>query len=259
MTDLESLEKAKTCLYKLANGVDPFTDQPIPNDALLNDVRISRCFFYVSDVLQTVYEEKCAASPAGVPATPAGFANEPSDALPNGSNDLLFEISERSLSATALASRLNQLIDRSVIHRFTYGSLTTWLLSLGLLQECDPSDGRPARRPTEDGEDLGIHLEKRTHPKGDYILVTYSASAQQFFLDHFNELLVFQQENFPLVPGAQPLNQGYPWDPAQDDLLIRLFEQELPLSQIASTLMRSTGGVKRRLRRLGFIPPRSGM
>ena len=49
MTELETMQRAKMYLDKLAKGIDPITDQEVPEDSLLNNVRLARCFFYVSD------------------------------------------------------------------------------------------------------------------------------------------------------------------------------------------------------------------
>ena len=47
MSELELMQHAKTYLDKLANGIDPITDQEVPADDVINHVRISRCLFYV--------------------------------------------------------------------------------------------------------------------------------------------------------------------------------------------------------------------
>lgn len=36
MTELEKMERAKMYLDKLANGIDPITDQELPDDTVLN-------------------------------------------------------------------------------------------------------------------------------------------------------------------------------------------------------------------------------
>ena len=54
MTELEIMQRAKMYLDKLANGINPVTDQPASDSDCINQVRISRCLFYVSDVLRRV-------------------------------------------------------------------------------------------------------------------------------------------------------------------------------------------------------------
>ncbi len=56
MTELETLERAKMYLEKLANGVNPIDGSRIPDEEVVNNVRLSRCFFYVADVLRHVFE-----------------------------------------------------------------------------------------------------------------------------------------------------------------------------------------------------------
>ena len=41
MTELETLQRAKMYLDKLANGIDPLTDVPVPDNDCINQIRIS--------------------------------------------------------------------------------------------------------------------------------------------------------------------------------------------------------------------------
>ena len=56
MTELEIMQRAKRYMDNLANGIDPLTGQELPEDSVLNNVRLSRCFFYVSGVLGQVID-----------------------------------------------------------------------------------------------------------------------------------------------------------------------------------------------------------
>ena len=47
MTELEKVAYAKTFVDKLANGINPIDDQPVAENDVINNVRLSRCFFYV--------------------------------------------------------------------------------------------------------------------------------------------------------------------------------------------------------------------
>ena len=44
MTELEKIERAKMYMDKLANGINPIDDTMAPDDDLINNVRLSRCF-----------------------------------------------------------------------------------------------------------------------------------------------------------------------------------------------------------------------
>ena len=55
-TELDTIKHAKEYIDKLANGIDPFTDKPVPDDDIVNNVKLSRCFFYISGILDKVIE-----------------------------------------------------------------------------------------------------------------------------------------------------------------------------------------------------------
>lgn len=56
MTELEKIERAKVYMDKLANGINPVDDSVVPEEDVVNNVRLSRCFFFVADVLEQVIE-----------------------------------------------------------------------------------------------------------------------------------------------------------------------------------------------------------
>lgn len=56
MTELEKIERAKMYMDKLANGINPIDESRAPNEDIINNVRLSSCFFYVSDILRQVIE-----------------------------------------------------------------------------------------------------------------------------------------------------------------------------------------------------------
>ena len=56
MTELDILIHAKDYIDKLAQGIDPISGQEVPEDSVINQARLVRCFFYVSGVLQKVID-----------------------------------------------------------------------------------------------------------------------------------------------------------------------------------------------------------
>lgn len=51
MADVEKLRKVKQCIDSLAEGLNPFTGQPLPEEDIVNDVRVSRSLFLASAFL----------------------------------------------------------------------------------------------------------------------------------------------------------------------------------------------------------------
>ena len=58
MTEIEILRHAKSYIDKLAKGINPITDQAVNENDVVNNVRVSRCLFYVSDVLDKVIQKE---------------------------------------------------------------------------------------------------------------------------------------------------------------------------------------------------------
>lgn len=52
--NLELLKHAKGYIEKMANGINPLTGESVPDNDLINNIRISRCLFYVNDILGDV-------------------------------------------------------------------------------------------------------------------------------------------------------------------------------------------------------------
>lgn len=58
MTEAQKILYAKNYIDKMANGQNPLTDEALPDDDLLNNVKITRCLFFVSSLLQELVELK---------------------------------------------------------------------------------------------------------------------------------------------------------------------------------------------------------
>lgn len=62
-------------------------------------------------------------------------------------------------------------------------ALTEWLLQMRLL-EITPMGGKNYKLPSEAGREIGISVETRHSPNGDYAVALYNADAQRFIVDH---------------------------------------------------------------------------
>lgn len=183
MTELEKLQRARDYADKIANGIDPITDEDIPQDSLLNHVRMSRYFFYVRDVLdQVLAGELRPKRQRRVPfeITAAELAN--------------VRLSESPIGVSEIAKRINAAAEQKNTRRFSYSWITNWLLDAGYLEVQERADGRKSKRPTEAGEKLGIFTEQRTGPSGEYTAVLYDLHAQRFLMDNMDAILQLRNE-----------------------------------------------------------------
>lgn len=184
MTELETMQHVKMYMDKLAQGIDPISNLEMPKDSLLNDVRIARCFFYVSGILNELIsrqEQAANTTSAGKTHLPA-FEISPAQVL-------AVPISAEPIRITQLVDRINSVVNNDRRKKLRVVTITNWLLSKGFLTNVPMENGKNKRVPTEAGERLGLSTELRQGQHGEYLAVTYSTSAQHFVLDHLVAML----------------------------------------------------------------------
>ena len=145
MTELETIAHAKSYLEKMANGINPLTGEAVPETDLINQVRISRCLFFVSDILRKVIEQGGVRPPAKIQKIPFSISRETIDE---------FRFSDTPIPVSEITNRINALIDESNMKKLKYGSITGFLVDCGFLEVVIVSDGKTVKRPTEAGKKL---------------------------------------------------------------------------------------------------------
>lgn len=175
MTELEKIAYAKGFIDKLANGINPLSGQPVGENDVVNNVRLSRCFFFVSDVLRQVIDAGGIVPSRKSARAAFEISREKLDEFP---------FSTSPITVTELTKRLNSLIDPEVMKPLSPRSINEWLMSIGALSEEPVGNGRTGKLPTADGEGLGIRAEERSGKYGNYVAVLYDREAQQFVVDN---------------------------------------------------------------------------
>lgn len=178
MTDYEVLQRAKLYIDKMANGINPLTDETVKEDDLINNVRISRCLFYVSGVLGDVIKHGA--------RTPRSYSSKSDKAdFSIGAIDLeKIEYSETPIALTRITDKINSLINTDDMKKITYRMVTPILVTEGLLEEYITASGRKHMRPTAYGKTRGISLEQRVGKEGNnYYLAVYDLNAQHMIVD----------------------------------------------------------------------------
>ena len=247
MTELEKIAYAKSFIDKLANGINPLDDKPIPDDDIVNNVRLSRCFFYVSDILRHVIDN------GGI--TPVSTVKEkktrkqPYALSPEQAER--FEYSDTPITATEIINRIIAVGPQEGVKKFPKRNLTKWLLCLDLIEEVEIKNTR-IKRPTNSGKEMGILLEERQGQYGSYFVILYNRDAQQFIIDNIEAILAFDNEKYREKMHLD--NQGKPWDREQDEKLVALFNEGFSVREIAQVLKRGEKAIRIRLRNKGIDP-----
>lgn len=180
MTEIEKIEYTKSFIDKLANGINPLDDTPIPNDDLLNNIRISRCMFYVSDILRQVIENK-------------GFKKQTNDKnkIPfNISPEQLanFQFSQEPVGITEITKRINNLIDENIMKKLKITSITEWLVDNDVLYN-EISNNKKYKRVTPRGASLGISEYIYEGQYGEYKKLLYNEDAQHFIINNISTII----------------------------------------------------------------------
>lgn len=180
MTELETMQRAKMYLDKLAQGIDPITNQEVPEDSVLNNVRLARCFFYVSDVLGKVIANGGA---IGQISKTLDFAITPEQLAS-------VQVSDYPIRVTEFTEALYQAVNNPTMKKLSTTKITEWLISKGLMMKETGTDGKIHRVPTDRGLQMGMSTRLRQSRDGEYQAVYYNRNMQQFLLDNLSAILM---------------------------------------------------------------------
>lgn len=185
MTELEKMMRAKMYMDKLANGIDPLTDEDMPDDKVLNNVRISRCLFYVSEILSKVIEnggEIGRRQPAK--QTPFKITDEQIRKV---------EVSEQPVGVQVISKRINEVLGNNV-KKCSAVHISSWLLSDGCLTEIITA-GKRVKIATDKGNSIGIKTVDSVSLTGvSYKKNVYNAEAQRFVISNIKNIEGFSAE-----------------------------------------------------------------
>lgn len=236
MTELEMINRAKTYIDKLANGVNPLTDEPVSENDIVNNVRISRCFFYISALLRRFAE-------GGFPEAAKKGKKQPF--IITEEQRKRFEFSETPISVSEIARRFNAAVNTEGAVQMRYSGITFWLIESGLLSVDRREDGREVKLPTAAGMELGISQEVRSGANGSYTVVVYNENAQRYIVDNIDAILEAEKLRFKM--------QGMPWSQAEDEFLEEQAARGIPVYDIALALKRNISSVRARTKKLGLV------
>lgn len=186
-------------------------------------------FFFVADVLRQVIDNGGITKQKKVKKQPFNLTVDQRSA---------FNFSVEPITISEITKRINELVPRDTMVRFTTTMLTEWLLDIDLMKTEANAEGKSVKRPTGQGESLGIGVENRTGMNGQYTVVVYSIEAQHFVMDNLDAVVEHAR--------SKKENQGQPWSIEHDQHLRDLYQKNLPIKEIAVTLKRNSGAIRAR-------------
>lgn len=100
-----------------------------------------------------------------------------------------FKYSIDPISVSEIAKRIYAIADNDNMEKVSYRQINQWLLNIGMLYLYDFGGRKPLKRPTEEGNKIGIIVENRMGRYGNYQVVLYNKEAQHFILDNLDAVI----------------------------------------------------------------------
>jgi len=195
LAEIKIVERAEMYLRKLSCGVNPLTEETLPETDVCKQERISKCLAYVADYLKQkvmpVVErrEKLAAPKPQKVVKPRPVREMATQELVFTPEMLSkFEISDEPVSVSGIVRRLNFLIPQgSGMMPLVYADVAEVLSKEGILLKEEGEKGKDLNLPTPRGEELGfakVEADIRGHHS---IYTKCNVDAQKFILENIDK------------------------------------------------------------------------
>lgn len=190
MTELEKIAYAKYFIDKLANGINPLDNTPIPDEDIANNVRLSRCFFYVSSILQKEIDRERRKVSREKKSERLPFSITPEQLE-------RFEYSSMPISVSAMGKKINWLVREDIeemkMEKFSYRKINYWLHAIGMIEWRAWENGKFKRFPTPEGEAIGLVLQIWENYGKRYPVIYLSEEAQHFIIDNIEAVMAAEK------------------------------------------------------------------
>ena len=174
MIDISKLKTAQEWIEKLANGINPLTLEPLREDDVVNNVHISRCLFYVCEILGKVETFESTSKKERPFWMSAREAEQIVTTAPCG--------------IAQFTKIVNEYIPEDM-KPLSVAMVIKWLRNNGYLYEASKDDKHKTNLPTEKGTQLGITVKIQQNLEGqNYHRVFYDISAQRVMLSNIESI-----------------------------------------------------------------------
>ncbi len=177
------MQRAKCYMLKLANGINPIDDSEIAKDSALQNERLSKCFLYLAEVLDGQVNLKVR-SPKPFQKQFAITPEEIASLSPLA----------RDCTVSELAGEINRIAKEKNCKKLAAKTINDWLVKEGYLKNREVG-GKTKRELTADSANIGITSKQGMGAFGAYTIVMYTEQAQQYIIDHLEEIAEFAKED----------------------------------------------------------------
>ena len=198
------IERAEMYIRKLSCGVNPITDEILPEGDSCKQERISKCLAFVASLLQQQLNHDQIApltntAQATQTAKPASKKEKPpmqelaieAEALTR------YRFFDYPVSISRVVRNINGLLPKKgVMNHLLYADVANFLVQEGVLSRQATEDGKEANLPTALGESYGFEKGESDLRGHHNIYTQCGQKAQQYILDNIQKCVAIANERF---------------------------------------------------------------
>lgn len=182
INDIEKIEKAKDIIVKLANGISPVDGEEIKKDNVVNDPRMIRCFFFVSEVLENLI------------AGEYSKASKKRKFIINDEQKDSVIFTEGEIGVNEISKCINQKINPLISKNVTGNLINRGLKRMGILTEINNNDKSRRTSIIETSHNYGFIEIKKSYNGREYFQVVANDVGKKFVLDNIEEIMTKDNE-----------------------------------------------------------------
>ena len=190
------IERAEMYLRKLSCGINPLTDEILPEGDSCKQDRISKCLAYVASLLQQQLNHD---QVAPIEKAPRAAKRAPKPAMQELSIDAealkRYRFFDYPVSISRVVRNINELLPDNMNH-LLYADVANFLVQEGILSRQMTEDGKEANLPTTSGETYGFE-KGESDLRGHHNIYTQCwQQGQQYILDNIEKCVAIANERF---------------------------------------------------------------
>jgi len=182
VTEKDKLIRAKEILQKMANGINPFNEEPIEGDSFLHDPRMIRCLFFVQEVLDRAINGQFRIT-----------STKPNDFIITNEEKSKIELTPGKIGINEFAKCVNAVIDVNRSKKLTGKELNKQLNKMGILGEQVIGNGKYRTVTNEKSSDYGFEMEKRSYNGREYEMVLLNEKGKKFLLENLETIMKYSK------------------------------------------------------------------
>lgn len=194
MEKLQVIQRAKSYMDMLSNGIDPISGELVKNDSTLQQERLRKCFSFVSEILDEVIKTNGIVT---LPATESsqGYAvvKKKSVFSINQQQKNSIRVTNNPIIPSVFIKNINSVVDSENMEKLSLTTINKWLLKQGYLTESKVPTviNKNVKTVTPLSTQIGVIEQTVVDPKtGEAkIQLLFSRQAQEFILDNIESIL----------------------------------------------------------------------